>query len=77
MHYGSDNVIPLMQPVPPITKPLYATAQEAHDDLMRIAGSVVVEMKLAGKPIPSAARFDRDTRELWNEVWRHLAPPAR
>lgn len=53
---------------------LYASQQEAHDDLMLLAGQVVQEIVRAGGKPPSFRQFDRDTKELW-AVWKLFADP--
>lgn len=52
---------------------LFASQQEAHDDLMQIAAEVIREIVSNGHQPPSFKRFDRDTRELWS-VMRLFAP---
>lgn len=52
---------------------LYASEQEAHDDLMRIAIEVLKEIRANGDRPPPVSKLVKDLDKLWS-VFRLFAP---
>lgn len=56
----------------PTVKPLFSSIDEAHADMMAAFDDAYREMKAEGIPVPSFARFCRDTRIMWDVYRRYL-----